>query len=951
MENNEFGKSEQTVQEPAVLESTPIQNLKPKKVRKFWTFIFPIVMLMLLGSAVGIIVHLRSLNNNGAQNNQTTTDSQNIDLNSVNSESASFKISDSNKVVFNGEVQATQGLILQPTDQPSSPAEGQIYIDSKTNQLRYYNGAKFITVADQDALTKLLNQLVKTIPAGSGSTIAGVDSLQGATGAITLSGGNGLSVSVSGKHITLGLPQNISAAASPTFAGLTLSSALSVGNGGSGNTSFTANGILFGNGASPIGTVVASAGDQCLTSNSGNTGLVFASCPGSGGVASFNGQTGAIIVQGTANQVSVGQSGNTFTLSAPQDINTTSAPTFGGLTINGDTDINGGDLTLNNPGGAVIQTGSGQDLTIQAGSNSNVITLVSNGISFILPTSGGATQTICTTGISCVAGGGQAVLLQPGATPQTNASATDSSIFINNTSTADILQLQSSGVDSFVVDSNGNLSLGLSDGSGTSGTIVLHEQGSSNTVTLQAEAAGVDGVLTLPAETGKLCTSDTSVPSNDPCYDKFASVSGSGNYIQFAPASAQQDNTCIGNPSCTTSTIYVAKTTSAGNILRLQGWCTDAVACATPQLQDALVLQGDGQLYFRSLQSSATAFQIRDSSNNPVVSISTQSSTNLITNPSFESTISPWVAYGCTTSCNGGGLSPPTVSLYNTAAYDGVNSLRIQNTSGAANNKQGVYFPVNLDANSTYAVSFVASEVDTVKVGTVRAGYYVNPTPETQATNLKACGTTMQIVTRVTDDPTSPNWSTFTCTFTTGSSGPGGIGGSGIYITNATASSDYIIDKVIVQKGTTTSSYNGQFNVFTPSAIQTDNESAFLITGSLGQSLKVDTLTSNFTIGLHTYTDSDGNTQFGALKVLDASGKSFVKATTGNAGSLSDWTKNSNQLTTTTSNTQATIVSYGSQNYAYVIGGANSGGPLNAVQHAAINTNGTGTWQNDNNRS
>jgi hypothetical protein len=54
---------------------------------------------------------------------------------------------------------------------------------------------------------------------------------------------------------------------------------------------------------------------------------------GGSGVASVNSATGALTLQGTSNQITVGTVGGTITLSTPQDINQAADVTFGSLTV------------------------------------------------------------------------------------------------------------------------------------------------------------------------------------------------------------------------------------------------------------------------------------------------------------------------------------------------------------------------------------------------------------------------------------------------------------------------------------------------------------------------------------------------------------------------------------------------------------------------------------------
>jgi hypothetical protein len=70
-----------------------------------------------------------------------------------------------------------------------------------------------------------------------------------------------------------------------------LTGAVPVANGGTGQSSLTANAVVLGNGTSGVQTVAPSTSGNILTSN-GTTWVSQA--PSGGGVTSLNGQTGAI---------------------------------------------------------------------------------------------------------------------------------------------------------------------------------------------------------------------------------------------------------------------------------------------------------------------------------------------------------------------------------------------------------------------------------------------------------------------------------------------------------------------------------------------------------------------------------------------------------------------------------------------------------------------------------
>ena len=208
------------------------------------------------------------------------------------------------------------------------------------------------------------------------------------------------------------------------------------------------------------------------------------------GVADLNGLTSSVTVVGTANQVIV-TNGASIVLSAPQDIATSSSPQFAGLNLTGDITLGSTRVVYANN---ITQTSAGQSITVDAGVDG--ITLKANNRTFILPTSGGANQTICTTGISCVAGGGQAVLLAVGSAQTDNT--TSPSIYIDKTNSGgNILQLQTSGIDKLIVDGNGTLKVNTIVP--ISGTFTLGNV--ANAFDIQG-----DGASTISSKTGLFTT-------------------------------------------------------------------------------------------------------------------------------------------------------------------------------------------------------------------------------------------------------------------------------------------------------------------------------------------------------------------------------------------------------------------------------------------------------------
>lgn len=240
---------------------------------------------------------------------------------------------------LSGQLSLNNGAVLTPSSAPSTPKTGQLYLSQVDNQLYYYNGSKFVAIA--------------TVPDGGVTTDgSGVLSLQGLSGQLALVAGggvalNGLTISNTGVtrlaagtgvqlsgatgNVTVSLPQPVGAADMPSFAGLSLVSALGVGSGGTGaasaagarsnlgaatagansditsisglttalsvtqggtgQTSFASGAILVGNGTGGVALITSPSAGKCLISNNA-AAPSFQNCPGSSGsVTTGNPQT------------------------------------------------------------------------------------------------------------------------------------------------------------------------------------------------------------------------------------------------------------------------------------------------------------------------------------------------------------------------------------------------------------------------------------------------------------------------------------------------------------------------------------------------------------------------------------------------------------------------------------------------------------------------------------
>ncbi len=211
----------------------------------------------------------------------------------------------------------------------------------------------------------------------------------GGTGTVTSSGGTVGSIAlftgsqnVENSIVTQsGLTVTITGDLSVVTGGLTLSTALTVSNGGTGATSLAANGVLVGQGTAAVGSVAAGSAGLCLLSTAGAP--TWGACPSGGGVTSLNSLTGGLSIANasaagstitiddasTVNKGIASFNSTNFTatggaVNTVQDINTGATPTFAGVNTNNIT-----------PGAALTVGVSAQTALLQG----STTTITSNG--------------------------------------------------------------------------------------------------------------------------------------------------------------------------------------------------------------------------------------------------------------------------------------------------------------------------------------------------------------------------------------------------------------------------------------------------------------------------------------------------------------------------------------------------------------------------------------------
>lgn len=136
---------------------------------------------------------------------------------------------------------------------PTNAQNGEPLWD--TDSLRFYVGNGTATP------TEIAKATQPFVTIGNVTGLSGERALTGTANQVVVTD-NGANSTV-----VLSLPQAIATGSSPTFAGLTLSSPLTVPNGGTGLATLTANNVILGNGASTPSFVAPGTSGNVLTSN------------------------------------------------------------------------------------------------------------------------------------------------------------------------------------------------------------------------------------------------------------------------------------------------------------------------------------------------------------------------------------------------------------------------------------------------------------------------------------------------------------------------------------------------------------------------------------------------------------------------------------------------------------------------------------------------------------
>lgn len=275
-----------------------------------------------------------------------------------------------------------------------------------------------------------------------------VDTITGTADQVLVNTSSGVPVSGA---VTLTTPQNIAPTSSPTFASLTLTSPLTVSNGGSGHATLTAYTLLAGGTTATalMQQVAAGSSGQLLQSN-GAAALPSWVTLSSVGVTSITGTANQVLANATSATPQTGA----VTLTTPQDIATTSSPTFAALTLTAA-------LTVPN-GGTGLQTATAYALLAGGTTATGVFQSLGTGTAGQLLQSGGAAALPSWTTATFPSGSGTLdhMLRSDGTNwVQTTATTLTSADVMSGLTQLNVDNLRLDGNTISSTDTNGNIQL------------------------------------------------------------------------------------------------------------------------------------------------------------------------------------------------------------------------------------------------------------------------------------------------------------------------------------------------------------------------------------------------------------------------------------------------------------------------------------------------------------
>lgn len=622
-----------------------------------------------------------------------------IPLGSISGASGGVSLQNGQTLSINGQLNVNNSLVIAPTTQPSGAVTGQLYYDQASNQLAYYNGTKFVNVLS-----------------GNASDFAGVKTVGGQAGDVSLTGGSGIAVngttfSNTGVLTLQGEAGNVTLAGGPGIVvnGTTLSSSgvLSLG-GQNGDIAIGAGLGMSGNSLRNTGIISATGLGSITVTNDGNGNITIDGPGGSGsGTVSSPGGTAGKIAKFTGVQ--------TIADSLLSDDGTT-------VTVGGALHVTG-TVTLDTPL-AVTSGGTGANNAATArtnlgaatrGANSDITSIT--GLTTALSVSQGG------TGVGTLATNG--VVIGNGTSGLTSVVAGASGLCLTSTAGAPTWQ---------VCPGSG----GVTSVDGLSGVLTIaNSTGTGSTITIDDASTSGKGIASFNATNFLVSAGSVNTVQN-------ISVSSTPTFAGLnlsSPLGVASGGT--GNPALTANGVLVGNGTSAVNTASgTNGQCLVINGSGAPVFQSC---PGTGGV--TSINSATGAVTIQGTAGSSVTTVG-----NSITINDASSTTKGLASFNATNFTVSGG-SVNTIQDINTTAAPTFGQLSV-----VSNQASGKMLTVNntnpaatgnlldLQLNGTSKLS-VAPSGNLTTTGTITSGLINGQTISSSAnfTGSLAVGTTLSV--------------------------------------------------------------------------------------------------------------------------------------------------------------------------------------------------------------
>ncbi|HPW47948.1 MAG TPA: hypothetical protein PLJ97_01270, partial [Candidatus Saccharibacteria bacterium] len=202
---NSFSNEDAETAKNEILNRKIAQAMRNRRI--FWIGLFAILLISLL-SMIGLVIAR-------TEKPQFVSSSEypavNVPLNEISKEQRLI-VGQISRLEINGEAVVNGGLVVSESEEPQNPQTGQVYMNRNTKNLYVYKGDKFVRIATQDntvtdiagasgriilgeGLAMINGVLRSTVVIPNMPQFSGVTSLQGRTGAINLTGANGITIS------------------------------------------------------------------------------------------------------------------------------------------------------------------------------------------------------------------------------------------------------------------------------------------------------------------------------------------------------------------------------------------------------------------------------------------------------------------------------------------------------------------------------------------------------------------------------------------------------------------------------------------------------------------------------------------------------------------------------------------------------------------------------------